>query len=317
MLKGKKPIEIFDYSNLDKSYRDLLKKYHPDVGGTEDDFLYLTECYKIAKQELESGYAISSDRIYFYRDTALGLLPKEISYHSAVNFSYGKVYVGSDLLIYEFFGNSMENELANAFVDFELPDGELKNRLSDQLPIQGIKILNIKQGKELDRQFAIINKHPDSMLLIDVMKHQIPLETSVWIFNRLYALGCYMSIIGVYNLDISPYNLLLNLRNHSIQLLGGWWYSAQKNKKMTKMPITTYNLLTNKMKDTKTATIEIVTEQIKNIMRLILKDRDIPAPYRNWLSLPAQENIVHEYYQWENEVMIKIFPVKKFYEWTI
>jgi hypothetical protein len=165
------------------------------------------------------------------------------------------------------------------------------------------------------KQFAIIDKHPAFHLLSDIMKMEIPLQTSVWILNRLYALGCYMSMIGVYCLDIAPYNIVIDLKNHSLSLLGGWWYHAKEGGRISRIPASTYALMSNKMKETKTASVEIVTDQVKNLMRKMLKGRDIPAVYVNWLSLPAQENIIDEYYQWEHEVMPKIFPKREFYKW--
>jgi hypothetical protein len=210
----------------------------------------------------------------------------------------------------------MADNLKKIFTSVTFKDSQFKDKLRWQLPA-GVSTVDINLEGKLHRQFAIIDKNPGFELLSDIMKHEIPLETSVWIFNRLYALGCYMATIGVFNLDISPYTVLVDLENHSIQLLGGWWFTVKDGRKIKNLPLTTFNLLTNKMKDTKIATIEIVSEQIKNVMREILKGRDIPSPYKNWLSLPAQDNIIDEYYRWEHEVLVKIFPVRKFYKWTI
>jgi hypothetical protein len=180
-----------------------------------------------------------------------------------------------------------------------------------------VKFVNIHSGGLLVKQFAIINKPPSTHLLSEIMTYEIPLQTSVWIFNRLYALGCYMSMIGVYCLDIAPYNIVVNLEDHSLCLLGGWWYNAKEGGRISRLPLSTYSLLSNRMKETKTVSVEIVIEQIKNLMRQILAGRDIPSPYRNWLSLPAQNSIEDEYFQWEHSIMKKIFPVRKFYNWTI
>jgi curved DNA-binding protein CbpA len=310
-LLNKKPVEIFDYANLERSYRKLLKMYHPDAGGSEKEFIYLTKCYDLAKFEINAGYAIGSSSIDFFHPYYF-----HVEYQSVTSFPYGDVYVGKNQIIYSFPNDSMKDNLKNMFTTFTFKNKQFKDKLSKQLP-NGVSIVDIHSEGKLHRQFMILDKMPGFILLSEVMKHQIPLETSVWIFNRLYGLGCYMSSIGVYNLDISPHTILVNLENHSIQLLGGWWFTAKEGKRITSLPLTTFNLLTNEVKNTKIATIEIVSEQIKNVMREILKERDIPAPYKNWLSLPAKDNIIDEYYQWENEVMVKIFPVRKFYKWTI
>jgi hypothetical protein len=318
-MHDEKPIDLFDYSDLDKSYKALIKKYHPDHGGSEDDFIYLKSCYEKAKFEIETGQAIGKDCIYFFEPNK----KREIKYSSLTEFSYGTVYVGKKYLAYEFSSDKVEEEFCDIYTSFEFFENDkMKETFNDQLPTKEIEKIAIKKDGALVKQFIIIEKSPNAYLLSDVIKHNIPLETSIWIFNRLYGLGCYMclpiNMNGIYHLDIAPYNITVDLENHSLQLLGGWWwYAPGYTGKLSRMPLRTYNLLTNKMKETKTASIEIITEQIKDVMREILDGRDIPRVYSSWLSLPAQENIVEEYSQWEHEVMPKIFPVRKFYKWTI
>jgi hypothetical protein len=310
-ILGKKPVEIFDYSNLEKSYKDLLKKYHPDVGGSEDEFLFLQRNYEQAKNEIRLGYAISSTTVQFWLSNYKTLF----RFNSITDFSYGKVFVCDTCLLYEFPWHLMAKDLVKTFSAFTYPDEKIQDKFNWQVPSCGIKVVDIWDGSTLMKQFAIIDKHPAFHLLSDIMKMEIPLQTSVWILNRLYALGCYMSMIGVYCLDIAPYNIAVDLKNHSLSLLGGWWYHAREGGRISRLPASTYALMPNKMKETKTASIEIVTDQVKNLMRKMLKGRDIPAVYANWLSLPAQENIIDEYYQWEHEVMPKIFPNREFYKW--
>jgi hypothetical protein len=322
-ILGKKPVEIFDYSNLGKSYKDLLKKYHPDVGGSEDEFLFLQKNYELAKDELRLGYAVSSSSIEFFLPHYRVRFP----FNSFADFHYGRVYVCDVYLIYEFSGNFISEDLKNTFTAFTYRDEKIKEKFIWRIPSRGVKIVDIydtpggenpydtNRIRTLVKQFVIIDKCPPDYLLSDVMNLEIPLQTSVWILNRLYALGCYMSIIGTYCLDIAPHNITVNLNDHSLSLLGGWWYHAKEDGRILRLPASTYALMSNRMKETKTASVEIVTDQVKNLMRKMLKGRDIPAVYANWLLLPAQENIIDEYYQWEHEVMPRIFPSREFYKW--
>jgi hypothetical protein len=310
-ILGKKPIEIFDYSNLEKSYKDLVKKHHPDLGGSEEEFLFLQKSYGLAKSELRLGYAVSSNSIQFSLPDYKMLFP----FNSYTDFSYGRVYVCDAYLLYEFSGDSMAADLKNTFTAFTYADDKMREKFNWQVPSRGLKAVDIYDGKTLAKQFVIVDKHPPAYLFSDVMNLEIPVQTSVWILNRLYALGCYMSMIGVYCLDIAPHNIAVNLNDHSLSLLGGWWYNAKEGGKIFRLPASTYALLPNRVKETKTASIEIVTDQIKSLMREMLKGRDIPSVYQNWLSLPAQDNIVSEYYEWEHEVMVKIFPKREFYKW--
>jgi hypothetical protein len=325
-----KPIDLFDYDNLERSYKELVKIYHPDHGGREEDFVYLCFCYEQAKFEIETGQAIGKDGVYLFGYELELHKNRKIEYSSSTEFPYGKVYVGKQCLVYEFPSDKVKEEFDYIATPQSFADDKMKTMISRQIPsINDIEKISIKKDGILIKQFVIIDKLPQTYLLSDVIKHNIPLETSIWIFNRLYGLGCYMQLHGIYNLDISPYNITVDLEDHKVQLLGGWWWHHSPNRgwwwhcptnngeKLKRLPMSTYNLLTNKMKETKTATIEIVTEQIKAVMRQILEGRDIPKVYAAWLSLPAQENIIEEYSQWEKDVMPKIFPVRKFYKWTI
>jgi hypothetical protein len=291
----------------------LVKQYHPDRGGTEEEFLYLQKSYAEAKRENALGCWVTSDFIFIRPETS-GVV---YDFNSVTDFHYGRVYAGERNLVYELEGDTMAEDLKNIFTDFTFKDDTMREKFEWQVPSHGVTVHNILDGKTLVKQYAVIDKkrEPMSYLLSDVMKLEMPLQTSIWLFNRLYALGCYMNMIGVYCLDIAPHNIVVNLKDHSIGLLGGWWYHAKAGERMRRLPVSTYHLFSNKMRETKTATIEIVTEQIKQVMRQVLAGRDIPPVYRNWLSLPAQEDILAEYTQWEHEVMPKIFPVREFYIW--
>jgi hypothetical protein len=310
-ILGKKPIEIFDYSDLEKSYKSLVKKHHPDTGGSEDEFLFLRKSYELAKEELRLGYVVSSKMVQFRLPNYKMLFP----FNSYTDFIYGRVYVCDAYLLYEFSSDLMAVDLKNTFTAFTYADDKIREKFNWQVPSCGVKTVDIYDGKMLVKQFVVIDKYPSSYLLSDVMKMEIPVQTSVWILNRLYALGCYMSMIGVYCLDIAPYNIAVNLTDHSLSLLGGWWYTAKEGGRISRLPASTYALLSNRTKETKIISIEIVTDQIKSLMREILRGRDIPDVYQNWLSLPAQDSIVNEYYEWEHEVMVKMFPKREFYKW--
>jgi hypothetical protein len=121
-ILGKKPIEIFDYSQLEKSYKDLVKQYHPDVGGTDQEFLYLQKSYETAKNEAALGYAVSSKTVFFF----LPSYKMSFLYGSFTDFCYGRVYVCDLYLVYEFNDNSMAGDLKRTFTAFTYRDDNRK-----------------------------------------------------------------------------------------------------------------------------------------------------------------------------------------------
>jgi hypothetical protein len=161
-----------------------------------------------------------------------------------------------------------------------------------------------------------MKSYGDNLLQDVIDKADIPVETAVWIMNRLYALGCYMQSAMIYNLDISPYTILINLKRHCISLLGGWWYTATP-KSTPKMPVRTYNLLPRKVKETRRCTIGVIGEQIHATMNDIFHGRKINPVFEKWIKLPAMSNILDEYEIWQNSIMNKICSVRAFYKWTL
>ena len=170
-ITNKKPVELFDYTDLEKSYKDLIKKHHPDVGGTQADFIHIAQCYEIAKKEKEEGYRIGSKCISFY--SPLTIKDLDIDYRSVHEFSYGKVYDGSSHLIYEFPENAMDSELPRIHdkVKFRpLSNTDIEEKVRIHLPSEH----RTSAWKLTDRAFVAFEKTGPSMLLADVIPHNIP-----------------------------------------------------------------------------------------------------------------------------------------------
>jgi hypothetical protein len=125
-ILGKEPVEIFDYSDLEKSYKGLVKKYHPDTGGNGDEFLFLQKSYELTKRELRLGYAVSSKAIQFRLPDCKMLFP----FNSYTDFSYGRVYVCDAYLLYEFSGDSMAADIRNTFTAFTYADDKMREKFN-------------------------------------------------------------------------------------------------------------------------------------------------------------------------------------------
>jgi hypothetical protein len=227
------------------------------------------------------------------------------------DFGYGSVYWDQTNLIYQF-KTGLVNSVRTDFQRTGVSQDNFTKKILPSLPEKD----DVKEFTPGDNSFVIMNSHGDYLLLYVIDKADIPVETAVWILNRLYALGCYMQSAKIYNLDISPYTILINLEIHRISLLGGWWYTATP-KSALKMPARTYKLLPRKIKETKNCTVEIIGEQIRATMNDIFKGRKINPAFEKWISLPARSNILDEYEIWQNSIMSKICPVRAFYKWTI
>jgi len=302
ILNATYPSDIFDYFDLDSSYKKLAKQYHPDTVGSNESFIKLQELYTLAKEEMKKDFIISS--------TMIKLKDQAFSFYSKHTFDCGFIYVGTKQVVYHFTLDYIKIG-KSFFSSFKFKDSDMEKVFKPQVLYQHTTY----ETKE--DYFIVISKDEKEFLLADVMVKDIPVETSVWIFNRLYSFGCYLNYLGVANLDISKYTVFLNLENHVISVYGGWWHSATLTAKMKTMTLKTFNLLSVKAKTDKIATIDIVADQIKSLMLEILKGKKIDSKYSNWLTLPSKLSIIEEYQEWDSVVLPKIFPVRKFYKWTI
>ena len=292
-IKTALPADVFT-ADIEGSYKTLAKRYHPDADGTNEEFIALQALKALALAQLKDGYLVGSHGIYVTYTNSV------YAYTYSVPFELGTLYVGYTQLIY-ILTAPPPNEGIPPIV---YPSKTGQEVLCPQIPRIAYK-----------KPFYIIPKRDNFVSIASIIYLDIPVETSIWILNRLLSLACLLDHNEYVHLDISGYTVFVDLEHHNIGLYGGWWYTTKKGEKITQLPARTYGLLSRGAKTTNIAQSSIMVDQIKLLIKEIKKDRKFPNIYENWLTLPSGSDIIQEYSEWETVVLPKIFPTRKFYKW--
>lgn len=287
------PGDVFT-PDIDTSYKSLVKRYHPDLGGTNEEFAALTTLKTLAKKQLQDGYLAGSDFLY--------LTENQTTYHytDSVDFELGTLYMGPQVLLYRLSPHPANSRVPT--LTYPSPDAGKVMRPS--IPVI-----------ERIGAFHVIKKPEEFIPISDIIAREPPQETTVWILNRLMSLACLLDYNNLVHLDISPSTVFVDLEHHAVALYGGWWHTVERGAKISTLPVRTYNLLPRGVKTTKLAESSIMVDQIKLLITEMKKKRNFHKSYEGWLTLPASSDIIQEYSEWESVVLPRIFPTRKFFKW--
>ncbi len=292
ILKIEHPFDLFDIENFESSFRELAKKYHPDITGKNDEFVHIKNLYDLAKKQINQKVFITEKFLFVDK--------KKFEIKEKFDFSYGTLITTQKNAIYLFDKN--KDLLKNNFKNFSFSSDKMKEQFNQLLPIY--------QKTEFFESHSIqFIKNENFIPLAKIIQYNIPEETSIWILNRLYSIANYLKYLNIVHLDISKHTVFVNLENHTVSLLGGWYYVVKLNDIIKSMPLETYKQLPNSIISSKIASEKIMSIQIKNLILSFFDKRKINNYFKDWLTKPSEENIFIEYKKWDTEILQKIFPV--------
>jgi len=121
-------------------------------------------------------------------------------------------------------------------------------------------------------------------------------------------------------------NCFVSPENHSIALLGGWWYATKENTPILGLPNETASIAPRSVlekgradKRTDMALIRHVGRQLlgdKTGVRLS-KDPVIPKAMTDWLCLPGTGDAFEDYKIWMEKVLIDSFGKRRFHKFNV
>ena len=297
----KNPAKLFNMAQLEVSYKQLVKRWHPDISGDNDTFLHIQKLYDIAKR-MSSVPILETDEALIVPGTG-----DEYTISYTVPFELGSIFTGPNHITYKFTKDYAS--LASIPV-FRFGSDKMKQEFSKLLPVS-YKKLSAPDGAT----YIIISKNPDQHLLHEVLQsHTLPLEVIVWIFNRLNNLSCYMQVTDQLNFGLDSKSILVCFDHHTVSIVGGWWYTYKDKASLKHMTRATLGLLTSKDKELKRARAGIVGDQIRSVCLAMKPTNPI---LKNWCQTPSSDSLIEMYTIWDKNVLPKIFPVRKFYKWSI
>ena len=290
-----------DSSTLKAEYRTLMKQYHPDVCKIQDadkiaakiNYLYVQ-----AQRGLELGYWERSNTLEVHDTKGKKYTAK---YLKNVAFELGEMYIADQSLTFivegthkVFFDNAV-----SMIQSFKYANANMEDEMSRYIP----KIRYSFQTRD-GKYCLILAKAPDVFLLGDILTHyggNIPDRHSAWIISRLQNLCCYFDYIGIAHNGLCIENCFIGPVQHSLALLGGWWYARPKGARLIGVPKSVYNIMPVKAKSDKISSVITDLEATKHIgLRIIGKGTTPPKAMSDFLNSGSQPNASKEFARWHD-----------------
>lgn len=322
ILSAKTPEDIFtnDLDKIKTEFRNLAKKYHPDVNKSPEAnecFRKINELYNIGVDKINKGIWTEKDVIYLETTSNKKI---RIKYFIKKDFELGECYICKEHVIYilkkefEKYYNNAIKMIKNVSYASKSMEEEFKKYIPD---IQDT--FKLKNGN-----FTIVlRKQEDTYCLEDLLKQQggeITPRHVAWMLSRLNNINCFLQYNKIVLNGISLQNCYVSPRNHCIMIYGGWWYATKVNEKMIGTQKVIFDLMPVKNKGEKISSYMTDTESIKYIGRQLLnnlnlnkttsKGEIIPGPLTEWLRTSG-ENAIENFTSW-NGVLDKSWGERKF-----
>ncbi len=317
ILKIFRPADLFDLSDLKKSYRAVIKVWHPDKrpGATdaEEVFLHIQKLYQAAQDGIDS-----------IDDKAVSLKSLDgkrfnLRFVSKFNTELGDVYVGDTFVLYtfakdckDFFENAVKR-----ISSIKYPPG--MDGLKNLVPV-------IKKSFETEDGYVLVLEKSASVLSVrDInayfVNNSIEFEGKhvAWIITRLCNIEALMEYNNLVHNGMTVDNLFIDPKTHQVVLMGGWWYTVGIGKKMLGIHKDVLKFSPASILDEKKGDKRVDGECMKLVARTLLGDMyghtlKVPDAKRLWLKAPANGGL-DDLLEWE-KVRDGLGP-RKFVEFNV
>lgn len=309
------PESLFPFDTLDRAYKELAKKWHPDINKhpkSAEVFMHISTLHTVAVEKVRMGAWGFAGAIQF-RDKLGSLYKMKYRYYEP--FELGEMYVADRSLCYivaEKHKRLFHNGI-NAIKDFKFGSDSLKEIFP-----------KIKKSGEIDdgRLFVVFEKTSDVLPLSVVLNYyngKIEPKSAAWIISCLHNTACALKFSKVAHNDISTSTYFVSPKYHTGLLLGGWWYTVPSGSKLIGVPQRTFMLMPYSQKNTKVATSKLDAELLRAVGREVLGDKSgntlvqkgVPKVMADWVNIPSSRHPYDDYSKW-GEVLTKAFGPRKF-----
>lgn len=305
-----------DAFTINQEYKDLAKKYHPDISNDPDAsniFAHIGKLHKEAVERVERGvWEIPGQ--FIFKDVA----GKEfrIKYNYRMPFELGRMYCGENTLIY-FIDKQYHDLYVNAknrIKNLKFASAKMKDEFSRYLP-------NIKyEGMTEDAYILALEKTPDVVPLRGLqITHIEGLDPKhvAWVLSSMHNMLCYLEWANLAHVGINLDTYFVSYEHHTGLLLGGWWYTTPYTQKIKYAPKYTVGLLNKSVLANKKAVVQIDTELIKSVGRELMgkymSKKNYPelTPMIDWLLMTTRQCAKAQFKSWD-EVLTKTFGKRRF-----
>ncbi|AET68102.1 DnaJ-class molecular chaperone with C-terminal Zn finger domain [Desulfosporosinus orientis DSM 765] len=293
-----------------EEYRLLVQKYHPDrskEARAEDVFRKIRDLYAQAESLFVSGQWEESNVREF--KTKEGKY-KRLKFIKEFPFELGVQYVASSVVVYvleaehkKYFDNALQRVSSLRYENKAMED-EFKRYFPEFMDkfetAAGEWVLVIKKTKDFVRLQDLLNYY----------QGKIEPRHAAWMLSRLGSICCFLDYNGLAHNGISLENCFVSPENHSIALLGGWWYCVGQGEKMLGTQKQIYDVMGPLIKTNKAGCITTDLESIKLMGRELLNKAQVPDSYQAWLEKGSADSARKEFVGWNTALRNSYGPRK-------
>jgi hypothetical protein len=327
ILAIKTPENLFDKNKIKLQFMKLRKLWHPDYCSLPEsgDVFHHIQQLKVRADELikkgiwnkdgEIEFMTADGKRYVFRF----LKKKEIG--------VGIMFIGAEKIMFmikqEF--EDLYKQAKHSIIEFPFKNKQIEKEFQKFLPI-----ITFAEKLNGDGFIMLIKKHKDAYSLADLIDyHNGKLEPKqvAWIGSGLFNLAAMFEVSGMTYNGFTSDAIFVKPDDHTIYLLGGWWYSGKVGSMLKAIPskmarVLPRQLYVEKRMDSCYDGIQIRSTLIEALGdktmlgSSLLKSSDIPKPILAWLRGIDTGNAVKRYDDWF-KVLKSAFGKRKFIEMKI
>ena len=302
--------DLFPYGEeeVKSKYKELVKKWHPDTNSNPDAlnvFTKITELYDKALELLKNGQWEKTNYILISKADGKKIA---LNYDTYFDFELGTCYVTKTKIVYilgedkkKYYNNAMQR-----INNLRYKDKKMEDDLSRFFP-KIYQTFKTNNGEYV----IVLDKTEDIYPLKKVYEYfgeRIEDRHVAWIISRLCNLTCYLKFSGLVHNGININNCFVSPKDHSILLIGGWWYTTKEDERMIGTTKDIFSIMSVSSKESKKSSSLTDLESVKLLGRRLLGetncrklslDNSIPKPFINFLTGGSCNNPYEEFTKWD------------------
>lgn len=324
-MPADRPERLFKGSleDVKKAWRQLAMRWHPDRSGDPravEVFQHIGAMLEQVQEQIRLGDWESHGQL---RLTALDGKSYEIHYLRRHRFELGSLYVAGTVaaFVIDLAHDDLVQRAEHTIRSLDYPTEKMRQQIAPHLPSYPFA----GAFRTADAWVVVMRKSPDLLLLRHVLDHfggRLDPRHVAWVVSSLLNLCCYFQHAGIAHNALSLDTCFLSPPDHSVAVLGGWWYAARLGERMAAAPASTLDWAPHDLMTTQRAAIRTDLELVRAIGRALLGDiggsslerEGAPRAMAQWLRLPASNDPIDEYRTWRNQVLHDSFGARRFAE---
>lgn len=323
-----------------KLFSTLVKKWHPDRNSDPQAalvFNLVTKLNDLAKEKLENGTWHVPGLLTITQKSGRKTNIKYLKKH---NFELGEFYITNKKVVYVVrpeFADLFRNAVG-AIKSLHFPNDDMRKKFDTYMP----KIDRIIEAQNGDN-ILVLERDPNTILLRDYLEHAEKIDPKhvAWMMSRLHNMTSYLQWAGITHNGMSLDTCFIlpkdhsfkrtksnpiAPKDHSLAVLGGWWYAAQEGRSLKGLPSQAVNYAPRAVLEEGRADHRIDHSMIRVMGRELLGDitgvrlereKGVPKAMADWLILPGSGDAIEDFQRWRREVLPASFGKIKFVDLDI